>query len=364
MSSVWTPWLECAARIALRGHGNVEPNPMVGCVILDANGGFVAEGYHRRFGQAHAEIEALRRAGDRARGGTAIVTLEPCNHRGKTGPCSHALVEAGIARVIYACSDPNAEAAGGATYLRAHGVTAELVPCAAADLVNAPFLHTVRTGLPWVTVKWAQTADGRISTRPDEARWISGARSRAMVHAERGRVDAILTGMGTVLADDPLLTARDVRARRVAKRVVWDPRQQLPLRCKLVQSARGVPLVVGTLMKQTTPAYVEALTHAGASVIMAADLRTMLHALHQEQHVWTVLVEAGEGLVGQLMRERLVNDAWIFVALSAVGAASGAGEPCAPAPTAFLRMKHAAEFALVSQRARGPDTLFHYRLPA
>jgi diaminohydroxyphosphoribosylaminopyrimidine deaminase/5-amino-6-(5-phosphoribosylamino)uracil reductase len=344
--------MERAARIAARGHGNVEPNPMVGCVILDANGTFVAEGYHRKFGQAHAEVDALRRAGDRARGGTAVVTLEPCNHRGKTGPCSHALAEAGIARVVYACQDPNGPAAGGAAYLRSQGVTAELVACPAADMLNAPFLHSLRTGLPWVSMKWAQTADGRIATRTDEPRWISGPRSRAMVHAERGRVDAILTGIGTVLTDDPLLTARDVQMRRVAKRVVWDPRQQLPVHSKLVQTARSFPLIVGTITPHASSPWTQAMTQAGATVIPAADLNTLLRALHQEHRVWTMLVEAGAGLVGQLMEGGLVNEAWIFIAPPAPGSAH-----------AFTQMPHAAEFALVSRRMRGPDTLLHYRRP-
>ncbi|MFM9180344.1 MAG: bifunctional diaminohydroxyphosphoribosylaminopyrimidine deaminase/5-amino-6-(5-phosphoribosylamino)uracil reductase RibD, partial [Phycisphaerales bacterium] len=192
-------WMAHAARIAWRGHGGAEPNPMVGCVIVAAGGQLVAEGHHRRCGGPHAEVEALRRAGIAARGATAVVTLEPCNHHGRTGPCSMALREAGVARVLYGCADPTPTAAGGAETLRRHGIDAEHLPHPDAARVTAPFLHRVRTGRPWVIAKWAESADGRIATRPGEPRWISGARSRAMVHRERARVDAVLTGMGTVM---------------------------------------------------------------------------------------------------------------------------------------------------------------------
>ncbi len=357
----WIPWLQRAARIALRGHGGAEPNPLVGCVILDAAGNFVAEGHHRRCGGPHAEVEALRRAGERARGDTAVVTLEPCNHHGRTGPCSHALRDAGVARVVYACSDPHEQAAGGAAALRAAGVQVLQVPCRAANDVTAPFLHRVRTAMPWVIVKWAQTLDGHIAARTGDSKWISSERSRAMVHRQRGRVDAILTGIGTVLRDDPQLTVRGTRARRVPVRVVWDPQLDIPMTATLVRTAREVPTVVVTTpaAHADRPDDVGRLAHAGVDVRTAADPRAMLAALHAGG-ASTVMVEAGGGLVGRLLQDGLVNDLLVFVAPKVLGddAAPGPARGLAPAQVA-----HAQSFRLLGLRSRGNDLMLHYRAP-
>jgi diaminohydroxyphosphoribosylaminopyrimidine deaminase/5-amino-6-(5-phosphoribosylamino)uracil reductase len=357
----WLPWLERAARIALRGHGGAEPNPMVGCVILDAAGRFVAEGHHRRCGGPHAEVEALCRAGERAQGGTAIVTLEPCNHHGRTGPCSHALRDAGVARVVYACSDPHEQAAGGAAALRAAGVQVLQVPCEAAQDVAAPFLHRVRTGLPWVVAKWAQTLDGHVATRSGDSKWISSERSRALVHRQRARVDAILTGIGTVLRDDPQLTVRGTRARRVPVRVVWDPQLDTPMHAALVRTAREVPTVVvatpSTLAQR--PEDAARLSHAGVDVRAAADPRAMLAALHAGG-ASTVLVEAGGGLVGRLLRDGLVNDLLVFVAPLVLGDDAAPGPARGESPTSIAQ---AQRFRLLAARRRGDDVLLHYRAP-
>ena len=326
------PWMERAARIALRGHGLAEPNPMVGCVILDGSGNFVAEGYHGRCGGPHAEVEALRRAGARARNGTAVVTLEPCNHHGRTGPCSQALLQAGVARVAYGCHDPNPKAAGGGDMLRAAGVDAFHLPCALAERVTEPFLYRVRAGLPWVIAKWAQSADGRIAARPGEPRWISSAASRAMVHRERGRVDAILTGMGTVLTDDPLLTVRNTRARRTPVRVVWDPRLTIDVDRALLRTARETPTIIACMPEALAAhgTHASALRACGAEVRAVDGLRSLLASLRTQCSTLpkgdptpasTVLVEAGAGLVRQLHDEGLINDAWVFTAPHAIGEA-------------------------------------------
>lgn len=324
------PWMEHAARIALRGHGRAEPNPMVGCVILDSAGNFVADGYHRSCGSAHAEVDALRSAGKRARNGTAIVTLEPCNHHGRTGPCSQALLQAGVARVAYGCLDPNPQAAGGGDALRAAGVNAFHLACAAAEHVTEPFLHRIRTGLPWVIAKWAQSADGRITTRPDQPRWISGPASRAMVHRERGRVDAILTGMGTVLADDPLLTVRDARSRRTPVRVVWDPRLTIEVDRALLRTAQETPTIIACMPEALAAhaSHASALQACGAEVRAVDGLRSLLASLRTQcttlptgdrTSASTVLVEAGAGLVRQLHDEGLINDAWVFTSPHTIG---------------------------------------------
>jgi diaminohydroxyphosphoribosylaminopyrimidine deaminase/5-amino-6-(5-phosphoribosylamino)uracil reductase len=223
----------------------------------------------------------------------------------------------------------------------------------------------VRTGLPWVCIKLAQTSDGRIATAPGESRWISSARSRAVVHTERGRVDAILTGMGTVLADNPLLTVRGVRARRTPMRVVWDPRLQIPLSSQLVRTAAEVPLVVGTLTQTLVTAvnstHAAALRAAGVRILAAPCLRTLLSTLHKEQGVSRVLVEAGAGLVGALLDERLAQEAWVFTAPrdAALPARDGATPPACVLHT--LRPHQRLE--LVSRHMRGADEFLRYLLP-
>ncbi len=357
-----TRCMQLAARLAWRGHGLVEPNPMVGCVITNAPGGIVGTGWHRRFGEAHAEVNALRDAGGAARGGTCYVTLEPCDHQGKTGPCSAALIAAGVARVIIARRDPNPEAAGGAMRLRDAGVTVafrdDLLPgIAPAD----PFAHRVKTSLPWVIAKWAQTLDGRIATRMGESQWISSPRSRRAVHRKRGRVDAILTGIGTVLADDPLLTARGVRARRVARRVVYDPKLQIPMQSQLVQTARDVPVTVCCMDAMAHSSHAQALRDASVDVIgieLSDDstqaMRAMLIDLVQRYDMMHVLVESGPGLLGRLFSADAVNEAWVFIAPLLLG-----DEQAKPAVRGLTspRLADGKHMQLIDHRARGGDVM-------
>jgi diaminohydroxyphosphoribosylaminopyrimidine deaminase/5-amino-6-(5-phosphoribosylamino)uracil reductase len=351
-------WMAHAARIAWRGHGGAEPNPMVGCVIVAPGGELVSEGYHRRCGGPHAEIEALRRAGTAARGATAIVTLEPCTHHGRTGPCSVALREAGVSRVLYGCVDPSPSAAGGAEALRRDGIDAEHLPHPDAARVTAPFLHRVRTGRPWVIAKWAESADGRIATRPGEPRWISGEQSRAMVHRERARVDAVLTGMGTVMADDPLLTVRGTRARRTPLRVVWAPRLGVPADRAIVRTAREVPTVVAAPPEAIAARAREAeeLRSHGIEVLGAADEGAMLSELGR-RGVATVLVEAGGGLVRPMLARGLVNAAWVFSAPHALGDSG----PRSAAPMTAAELSR-LERAWTGRR--GEDRVSLYLFPA
>lgn len=200
------------------------PNPRVGCVIVDAAGTVVGEGAHHAAGEPHAEINALRMAGEHARGATAYVTLEPHDHVGRTPPCSLALIEAGVARVVIAVPEPNAVAAGGAERLRAAGVTVDFLECAAAELVNEHWLHAMRTRRPFVTLKMATSLDGRIAARTGEETSISNAASRKWVHQLRARVDAILVGANTAIIDDPGLTARDVDVQRQPSRFIMGKR--------------------------------------------------------------------------------------------------------------------------------------------
>jgi len=187
-------------------RGTTSPNPPVGCAIVDASGALIATGATSPAGGPHAEVNALREAGERARGATAVVTLEPCNHTGRTGPCAQALVEAGITRVVYFTADPNDAAAGGADYLRAHGVEVDFQPVRVAAL--QPWLRSVRHNRPSVTLKFASTLDGFTAATDGTSKWITGDTARELVHEDRAKLDAIIVGTGTAIADDPSLTAR------------------------------------------------------------------------------------------------------------------------------------------------------------
>jgi len=360
-----------AARLALRGHGGAEPNPMVGCVIVahEGAGQVVGWGYHCRCGGPHAEVEALRRAGPRAAHATLYCTLEPCNHIGRTGPCAQAIVAATISRVLIARIDPNPVSTGGVQRLRSAGIAVEIMenlpPLALA--VSEPFAHRIRTGLPWVTVKWAQTLDGRIATRHGESKWISNAASRRMVHRERGRVDAILTGIGTVLHDDPLLTVRDVRMRRIARRVVIDLHLRLPLSSRLVTTAREVPVIIACDAALAESPQARALAAAGVRLMpipphgRELPLEPVLRTLVSDHGVSNVLVEAGPGLVTRLFRQNLVNDCWVFTAPKVLG------DP--QAPSIFTgygeeSLQERPSMRLLSLRRREGDTIAHYLVNA
>lgn len=348
-----------AARIAARGHGGAEPNPMVGCVIVDGQGSVVAEGFHRRCGGPHAEIEALRAAGAAAKGATAIVTLEPCAHRGRTGPCVDALIEAGVARVLYAVADPNPVAGGGAAKLAAAGIAVERVPHQAARELALPFVKRIVTGLPWISAKWAQSIDGSIALASGESKWISSARSRRMVHRERGRVDAILTGIGTVLADDPSLTARDVRVARRAMRVVYDPEARTPLDARVCDDSAPT-----TILVERGDAEIESraarLADRGVRVLplgAARSLAAPLRAL-SDAGVARVLVEAGGGLLGRLAQERLLDEAWVFVSPLLIGDVRAPRAVRGLAPALLAEIPKAR---LVSVRRRSADALLQLR---
>jgi diaminohydroxyphosphoribosylaminopyrimidine deaminase/5-amino-6-(5-phosphoribosylamino)uracil reductase len=208
--SPWRTWMQRALQLAALGRGRTSPNPLVGALVLDADGTLVGEGYHARAGQAHAEVGALHQAGERARGGTLVVTLEPCSHHGRTPPCSAAVIHAGISRVVIAMADPNPLVnGGGLAALRAAGLEVICGICEAeARALNAPFLHRLQTGRPLGILKWAMSLDGRTALPNGASQWISGPAARTWVHDLRAHCDAVIVGGGTVRADDPLLTSR------------------------------------------------------------------------------------------------------------------------------------------------------------
>jgi len=369
-----------ALRLARRGLGRVEPNPMVGCVLA-RDGVALAEGWHRGFGRPHAEAEALARCRDAGRdpaGCDVYVTLEPCSHHGKTPPCTDALIAAGVRRVVIATRDPNpAVAGGGAARLRDGGVAVEVgLGAGEANELNEAYVKRVTTGLPWVIAKWAQTLDGRTATASGDSKWISGESSRRVVHQLRGRVDAVMVGIGTALADDPALTARGVPVRRRARRVVVDRDLKLPMDAKLIASLRKpvaqpappVTVAVSEKAHATEHAKRDAMAALGVEVVALPvdvqdlsrlSLRHLLAHLASTHGATNVLVEGGASLVGSLLRAKLVDQVIAFVAPMLVGDAAALG---AVTGLACERIADAQRLTLRRLKRWGDDVMLDYRV--
>jgi diaminohydroxyphosphoribosylaminopyrimidine deaminase/5-amino-6-(5-phosphoribosylamino)uracil reductase len=346
-----------ALELAQMGWGQTAPNPMVGAVVV-RNGEIVGEGYHTRFGAAHAEIEALRAAGDRAEGATVYVTLEPCAHVGKTPPCTNALLAARVARVVIAARDPNPTAAGGAELLRAGGieVTSGVVESEAREL-NAPFFHAFAEKRPWITIKLAVSLDGALADASGRSRWITGEAARLVVHEMRAGSDAIAVGIGTALADDPSLTVREVPAPRVApSRIVFDRAARLPATSVLARTAREVPTIV--IAESPPVARVHALEGLGVRVIDASSLRVALDALG-DAGVRSLLVEGGARLAGALIGTGTVDRLVIFQG-SAIFGAGALGAFAFVPPTEIER---APRWRSLEHRELGADTMTVYAPP-
>jgi diaminohydroxyphosphoribosylaminopyrimidine deaminase/5-amino-6-(5-phosphoribosylamino)uracil reductase len=307
-----------ALELAARGLFTTTPNPRVGCVIV-RDDRVIGEGWHERAGEAHAEVRALAAAaaaGETARGATAYVTLEPCNHTGRTPPCSDALLAAGVARVVAAMRDPYLPATGGAERLAAAGVEIDhgLLESEAREL-NLGWIKRVQEGRPWVRVKIAASLDGRTALDNGESRWITGAEARADGHRWRARACAILTGIGTVQQDDPQLTVREVQTSRQPLKVIVDRHGELPLSARVLES--GDVLVVSADAPRTTwPANVESVVLRGADG--RVDLERML-ALLAEREINELHVEAGAKLNGALLASGLVDELLVYLAPCVIG---------------------------------------------
>ncbi|MEQ4716320.1 bifunctional diaminohydroxyphosphoribosylaminopyrimidine deaminase/5-amino-6-(5-phosphoribosylamino)uracil reductase RibD [Nonomuraea sp. B19D2] len=330
-----------AVELAARGHGTTSPNPVVGCVVLDASGQVAGEGFHAYAGGPHAEIVALAQAGERARGGTAYVTLEPCDHTGRTGPCSRALLAAGVARVVIAVADPNPKAAGGAARLRAHGVSVTIgVLAAEASLVNEEWLTYARLGRSHLTWKFAATLDGRSAAADGTSKWITSPEARADVHRLRAASDAIVAGIGTVLADDPHLTARPpgggaavrpagsagggARDGRKAGgpgplRVVVDTRARTPQSARVLDDS--APTLVAVAEDTDTDLKADLLRlprHEDG-----LDLDILLRELAAREIV-SVFLEGGPTLAGEFLGRGLVDRVVAYVAPALLGSGRSA----------------------------------------
>jgi diaminohydroxyphosphoribosylaminopyrimidine deaminase/5-amino-6-(5-phosphoribosylamino)uracil reductase len=316
--------LRRALELAEGGRGRVSPNPLVGAVVV-RDGEVIGEGFHRELGGLHAERAALedcRRRNEDPAGATMYVTLEPCAHQGRQPPCVDAILEAGIARVVIASEDPSEKASGrGPGILRDGGV--EVVFAAgeeatAARRLNQPFRKHARTGLPLVTLKLAMSLDGRTTTAPGNSPWISGKQSRALVHRWRAESDAIAVGIGTVLADDPLLTARDTDLPRHPIRVVFDSRARLPLDSRLLATLDVSPVLVVTA-PDADPGRVAALQDAGAEIVVASGatrpdrIASALTDLGR-RNITTLFLEGGRTLAAAFLAADAIDESRTFIA--------------------------------------------------
>ncbi len=320
-------FMKLALREARKGRGRTSPNPCVGAVVVKGDK-VIAKGYHRRAGTPHAEVNALRAAGKNARGAIIYITLEPCNHKGRTPPCTHALLESGVARVVVGMTDPNPHVAGGGcTFLADHGIS---VTCGVLEdsckKLNRPFIKHIRTGHPWVIMKAGCSLDGRIAVGSGKNGWITNDQSRLHVHRIRDRVDAILVGIGTATNDDPSLTTRlPAKKGKDPLRVVLDTHLRLPLQARmLTQSSNAATWIFcGPQASHDKRRGLEAAGAMVKSVPLAPqgglDLQAVLSELGREQ-VTSVLVEGGSRVHGSFLRHGLVDQAMIYMAPFFIGA--------------------------------------------
>ncbi|HXT15816.1 MAG TPA: bifunctional diaminohydroxyphosphoribosylaminopyrimidine deaminase/5-amino-6-(5-phosphoribosylamino)uracil reductase RibD [Gemmatimonadaceae bacterium] len=347
-----------ALTLAREGWGQTAPNPMVGAVVV-AGGVVVGEAYHARYGEAHAEAQALREAGERARGATLYVTLEPCAHFGKTPPCADAVIAAGISRVVIASPDPSLVARGGASRLRRAGVTVEigLLRDEAMEL-NAAFFNALSSRRPWITLKLALSADGAIADPSGAHRWITGPDARAEVHRLRANADAIAVGVNTVIADDPLLTARDVRSpRRAPLRVVFDSTLRTPRTSALMRTAREVETILIGRLSAVPVDRLAMAEETGATVLLAPSLHESLEML-RARDIRSLFVEGGARIAGSLLREDLVDRLVIFRSSLELGC--DAPRAFAHAPEGFE--SSLAERPVIARAQFGDDVMTTYAL--
>ncbi len=337
-----------AIELAKLGHGSAEPNPMVGCVIVDDNGNVVGEGFHEKFGDGHAEVNALKMAGKRASNATAYVTLEPCNHEGKTPPCALALLEAGVRKVVVGSVDPHQLSTGGIQTLQDAGIEVDVLNDSSCNMLIAPFARRVNAQLPWVICKWAQTVDGSTVTPEDESPWISCEESLKRVHEERGCVDAILVGVNTVIEDNPTLTPRGVEPRRIPIRIVLDPSLRSPIESNIFNSDALTLLVHSDTLDAS---------HYPCKAIPVSitegecNLDDVLNILSTKYDVTNLIVEGGAQTIQRLVKASLANEFWVFK------------NPLNTNCDSYFNMNKLVEqtkTSCVLQRPSGVDTEFRY----
>lgn len=341
-----------ALELARLGWGQTAPNPMVGAVVV-LDGQIVGAGHHAKAGGPHAEVVALQAAGDKARGATLYVTLEPCNHQAKTPPCTNAIIAAGIRRVVAAVGDANPAAAGGAEKLRFHDIVVDFgVLEAEARELNAAFLAQFSLDRPWVTLKLAVSLDGAIADAERTPGWLTGPLARAEVQRLRAVSDAVVIGIATAIADDPLLTARVDPPVAQPTRIVFDRNARLGAESALAQTAREVPTIIVTTKTTRIPAD---LTNAGVEVIKARDLHDALGQL-KARGMTSILVEGGAGLAASFLGAGCVDRMIIFQAPVVLGA----GSLGAFSGIASHDLAHAPRFQVLRVQRFGDDVMTIY----
>lgn len=355
----WRPWMQRALQLAALGRGRTSPNPVVGCVILDADGALVGEGFHARAGDAHAEVMALRQAGERARGGTAVVTLEPCCHQGRTPPCSQALIRAGVTRVVLATTDPDPRVAGrGSAELQAAGLAVISGVCEAeARALNRAFIHRLQSGRPLGLLKWAMSADGRTALPNGSSQWISGPAARRWVHGLRSQCDAVIVGGGTVRADNPLLTSRGQRDPEPL-RVVISRRLDLPPEARLWDQQAARTLVAHSLAAPASRRFHLDQLGVERLLLEPCEPAALLAAL-AERGCNQVLWECGPELAAAALRQGCVQEVAAVVAPVLLG-----GEP-ARTPLGDLQLEDvnaAPRWSRDALQRLGPDLLWRLQI--
>lgn len=344
-----------ALALASQGVGQVSPGPLVGCVIADQSGEIVGEGFYVYEKLKHAETYALEQAGSKAKGATAYVSLEPHAHFGRTSPCTDALINAGISRVVFPTEDPNPKVSGkGMQHLQSAGIAISVgLMAAEAERLNEKYFHFMKTGRPFVHLKMAISLDGKIATRTGDSRWITGPEARQRVHELRHEYDAILVGAGTACTDDPLLTDRSGRPRRQPLvRVVLDETLKLPPHSKLAATAKEAPVILFA-GNATNDSQVKQLEAHAVQIVRkeARDLNAMLSELGQRS-IQSVLVEGGANVAGKLFDAGLVNKVSFFIAPLIIG---GRDAPAAIAGEGVDKLAHAYELDDLQVIARGRD---------
>ena len=353
--------MQLALQHARNGEGFVEPNPMVGAVVATAEGTVISTGYHHRFGEPHAEINAIQDAGARTQQNDLYVTLEPCSHFGKTPPCADAVIKAGFRRVFIGCQDPAPHVAGqGIQRLQDAGIQVTVGVCETeAKRLIAPFEMLMVKRRPWVHAKWAMTLDGRTASRTGHSKWISGEESRAIVHQLRGRMDAIITGAGTVRSDDPLLTARPP-GRRIPLRVVIDADgASLQSGTNLIKTLAEGPVLV-CVSEEISKAEIDRLHLLGADVFVCPgnqhgkiELSSVMTELAR-RNCTNLLTEAGSELLGSLFDASLVDEVHVFIAPRLIGGSSARPAIAGLGAASIPQLQNVAN---VRQRRIGDDIL-------
>ena len=349
-------WMLHAVAIAKKGWGRAAPNPMVGAVLV-RNNQWISEGFHKGVGCSHAEKAALKGLEGALRGATAYVTLEPCSHMGRTGPCAQALVDAGVSRVVIGTLDPNPIVAGkGIDLLKSAGLEVSLgieeETC--LDLIR-PFAWRMKTGRPWVHAKWAMSADGKIASISGDSKWISGVESRAWVHRLRGGMDAIVVGSGTVLADDPMLNPRPW-GNRTPVRILLDRKGRTPASCKLAQSVVEGPVILIT-NPHAPKDWKQGWRSKGVEVVEAEDGLNVLGEIAQSRGWTEILVEGGGGILGSAFAMGMVNEVHLFLAPKILGGLAAPGPVGDPGIT---KMVYARMLRLMESQISGPDIRLRY----